>query len=82
MFRPIRIRAGSAIFYTLNTPSMIVNNIPQSTVVQIAAFQFGDRPLWVESGHRLGDRHGNGSAGLFAASKEPRPSGRGFLEHL
>ncbi len=24
------------------------------------------RLLWVESGHRLGDRHGNGSAGLFA----------------
>ena len=23
--------------------------------------------LWVESGHCLGDRHGNGSAGLFAA---------------
>jgi hypothetical protein len=25
--------------------------------------------LWVESGHRLGDRHGNGSAGLFAAGE-------------
>jgi hypothetical protein len=35
------------MFYPRNTPSMIVNNIPQSTVVQMAAFQFGDRPVWV-----------------------------------
>jgi len=28
---------------------MIVDNIPQSTVVQMAAFQFGYRPLWVGS---------------------------------
>jgi len=28
---------------------MIVNNIPHSTVVQMAAFQFGDRPVWVGS---------------------------------
>ena len=27
------------------------------------------RLLWVESGHRLGERHGNGSAGLFAAGE-------------
>jgi hypothetical protein len=25
--------------------------------------------LWVESGHRLGDRHGNESAGLFPAGE-------------
>jgi len=31
---------------------MIVNNIPSSTVVQMAAFQFGDRPVWVEDCHR------------------------------
>jgi hypothetical protein len=35
------------MFYPRNTPSMIVNNIPSSTVVQMAAFQFGDRPVWV-----------------------------------
>ncbi|TKB71578.1 MAG: hypothetical protein E8D46_15650 [Nitrospira sp.] len=57
MFRPIRIRAGSAIFYPRNTPSMIVNNIPSSTVVQMAAFQSGDQPLRVgwrrsEIGHK------------------------------
>ena len=50
MFRRIHLRAGSARFYLRNTPSMIVNSIPQSTVVQMAAFQFGDRPVWVESG--------------------------------
>jgi hypothetical protein len=26
---------------------MTVNNIPQSTVVQMAAFKFGYRPVWV-----------------------------------
>ena len=34
MFRRIHIRTGSAIFYPRNTPSMIVNNIPSSTVAQ------------------------------------------------
>jgi len=52
MFRPIRIRAGSAIFYPRNTPPTIANNIPQSTVVQMAAFQFGDRPVWGADCHR------------------------------
>jgi len=52
MFRPIRIRAESAIFYPRNTPSMIVNNIPSSTVVQMAAFKFGDRLFRVEDCHR------------------------------
>jgi len=28
---------------------MIVNNIPSSTVEQMVAFQFGDRPVWVET---------------------------------
>jgi len=54
MFRRIRIRTGSAILYPSNTPSMIVNNIPQSAMVQMAAFQFGDRPVWVEDCHRPG----------------------------
>jgi hypothetical protein len=34
--------SGCAIFYPRNTPSMIVNNIPSSTVAQMAVFQFGD----------------------------------------
>lgn len=55
MFRRIHIRTGCAIFYPCNTPPMIMNNVPQSTVVQMAAFQFGDRPVWVVislSGHQ------------------------------
>ena len=47
MFRRIPIRTGSAIFYPRNTPSMIVNNIPPSTVIQMAVFQFGYQPVWV-----------------------------------
>jgi len=31
---------------------MIVNNIPSSTVVQMAAFQFGDQLVWVDDCHR------------------------------
>jgi hypothetical protein len=34
MFKRIHVRTGSAIFYPRNTPSMIVNNIPSSKVVQ------------------------------------------------
>ena len=52
MFRRIHIRTGSAIFYPRNTPSMIVDNIPSSMVVQMAAFQFGDRLVRVEDCHR------------------------------
>ena len=37
------------MFYPRCAPSMIVNNIPSLTVVQMAAFQFGDRPVWVET---------------------------------
>ncbi len=89
MFRPIRIRAGFAQFCPRNTPSVIVDNIPSSTVVQrvtahracITGFYVDRRKpprlvavghvllLWVESGHRLGDRHGSGSAGLSAAGE-------------
>jgi len=38
---------------------MIVNNIPSLTVVQMAAFQFGDRLVWVADCHRpsAGVRH-------------------------
>ena len=54
MFRPIRVRTGSSILYLRYKPSMIVNSISSSTVVQMAAFQFGDRLVWVEGCHRLG----------------------------
>ncbi len=47
MFRRTHIRTRSAMFYPRSTPSMIVDNIPSLTVVQMAAFQFGDRPVWV-----------------------------------
>ena len=43
------------MFYPRHTPSMIVNNIPQSTVGQMAAFQSGYRSVWVViclSGHQ------------------------------
>lgn len=46
-FRLILRRVGSAMFNLCHTPSMIVNNIPQSTMVQMAAFQFGYQPVWV-----------------------------------
>jgi len=42
------------MFFPRNTPSMIVNNTPSLTVVQMAAFQFGDRPVWVEDCRSLG----------------------------
>jgi len=44
---------------------MIVNNIPQSTVVQMAAFYFGYRPVWVEDCHRplCDSRYGSLHAG-------------------
>lgn len=47
MFRRIHTRTESAMFSPRHTPSMIANNIPQSTVVPMATFQFGDRPVWV-----------------------------------
>jgi hypothetical protein len=56
-----------SMFYPRNTPSMIVNNIPSSTVVQMAAFQFGDRPVWVEDCHRplCDSRYGKLHAGKW-----------------
>lgn len=53
------------MFYPRNTPSMIVNNIPSLTVVQMAAFKFGYRPVWVEDCHRplCDSRYGNLRAG-------------------
>jgi len=33
------------MFYPRNTPPMIVNNIPRSTVVQTAVFRLGDQPV-------------------------------------
>jgi|CXWL01.1.fsa_nt_gi hypothetical protein len=58
------------MFYPRNTPSMIVNNIPQSTVVQMAAFQFGDRPVWVGSS-RSEQREYLNSMSIFARLGEP-----------
>ncbi len=56
------------MFYPRCAPSMIVNNIPSLTVVQMAAFQFGDRPVWVEDCHRphCDSRYGKLPAGKLS----------------
>ena len=68
MFRRIHIRTGSANFYPYNTPLRFVNNIPSSTVVQMAAFQFADLPACV--GYRQSQNGQEPTYELHLTSKE------------